>query len=59
MSTGEQAQAAAAATETQDAPNLLDQVVAATRPQTDQEAERAKDYFRQFIDHLVKPGQVV
>jgi type VI secretion system protein ImpC len=59
MSTGEQTQAAAPAASTLEAPNLLDQVIAATRPQTDAEASRAKDYFRQFIDHLVKPGQTV
>jgi type VI secretion system protein ImpC len=60
MSTGEQAQAAgAAAAETQEGPSLLDQVVAATRPQTDQEADRAKDYFKQFVGSLVKPGQTI
>ena len=60
MSTGtEQAQAAAAAGQTIEAPNLLDQVIAATRPQSSVEQERAKDYFRQFLDHAVKPGQVV
>ncbi len=60
MSTGtEQAQAAGAAAQTVEAPNLLDQVIAATRPQTAGEQERAKDYFRQFLDHAVKPGQVV
>ena len=42
-----------------EAPNLLDQVIAATRPQNAQEQERAKDYFRQFLDQVVKPGQVV
>jgi type VI secretion system protein ImpC len=59
MSTAEQPQAAAAAAEAQAAPNLLDQVIAATRPQTEQEAVLAKDYFRQFLDRLVKPGQVI
>src|SRR5688572_24164244 len=59
MSTAEGAQAAAAAVTTEEAPSLLDQVIAATRPQSAQEADRAKDYFRQFLDHLVKPGQVV
>ena len=60
MSTGtERAQAAGAAAQTDEAPNLLDQVIAATRPQTDIEQERAKDYFKQFLDHVVKPGQVV
>jgi type VI secretion system protein ImpC len=48
-----------AATQTAEAPDLLSQVIAATRPQTDAEQERAKDYFRQFLDQAVKPGQVV
>src|SRR5260221_2139056 len=39
--------------------DLLDQVITATRPQTDQEAARAKDYFRQFLNQVVKPGQVI
>lgn len=60
MSTGaEQAQAASAGEQTVEAPNLLDQVIAATRPQSAVEQERARDYFRQFLDHVVKPGQVV
>lgn len=60
MSAAEQAQtASAAAPQTQEAPGLLDQVIAATRPQSDQEAARAKDYFRQFLDRVVQPGQVV
>ncbi len=60
MSTGtQQAQAAEAAAQTAEVPDLLSQVIAATRPQTDVEQERAKDYFRQFLEHAVKPGQVV
>ena len=60
MSTAaEQAQTAAAANQTLEAPSLLDQVVAATRPQNSQEQSRAKDYFGQFLQHVVKPGQVV
>jgi len=59
MSTAGSAKAAAAAGQTQEAPGLLDQVIAATKPQSDKEAERAKDYFRQFLDQAVKPGQVV
>jgi type VI secretion system protein ImpC len=59
MSTGEQAQTSTAAAESVEAPSLLDQVVAATRPQTDSEAERAKDYFKQFVESLVKPGQTI
>jgi type VI secretion system protein ImpC len=60
MSTGtERAAAAGAAAQTVEAPDLLSQVIAATRPQSDVEQQRAKDYFRQFLDHAVKPGQVV
>jgi len=57
MSSAEQtANATAGEAETLD---LLDQVITATRPQSDQEAERAKDYFRQFINQVVKPGQII
>jgi type VI secretion system protein ImpC len=57
MSSAEQtASAAGQEAETLD---LLDQVITATRPQTDQEAARAKDYFRQFLNQVVKPGQVI
>jgi type VI secretion system protein ImpC len=59
MSTGEQARASGATTTTTEAPNLLDQVIAATRPQSEVEADRAKDYFKQFLNYVVKPGQVV
>ena len=61
MSTGGESQAAGAqATTTEfDAGNLLDQVVAATRPQDESEAGRAKDYFKQFIGSIVQPGQVI
>src|SRR6266849_3708075 len=60
MSAAEQAQAAgAAATTTKEGPDLLDQVIAATRPQSDKERERAKDYFKQFVESVVKPGQIV
>ena len=59
MSSAESAKTAATTTQTTEAPNLLDQVIAATRPQNAQEQERAKDYFRQFLDQAVKPGQVV
>lgn len=58
MSTGEQLQTSAAAGSIE-TPSLLDQVVAATRPQSDSEADRAKDYFKQFVESLVKPGQTV
>jgi type VI secretion system protein ImpC len=58
MSTAGQTQGAAAAQATE-APNFLDQVIAATKPQTDKEAARAKDYFTQFLGQVVKPGQVI
>jgi type VI secretion system protein ImpC len=60
MSAAEPAQAAgAAAATTKEGPDLLDQVIAATRPQSDKERERAKDYFKQFVESVVKPGQIV
>ncbi|HET6576198.1 MAG TPA: type VI secretion system contractile sheath large subunit [Fimbriiglobus sp.] len=42
-----------------DTTSLLDQVIAATRPQSQKEADRAKGYFKQFLEGVVKPGQVV
>lgn len=61
MSTAGQPEAAAAAstTTTTEGPDLLEQVVAATRPQSDQEKGLARDYFRQFLDRLVQPNQVI
>src|SRR5215211_9375138 len=56
----DQTQAAgAAAAKTTEAPSLLDQVIQATRPQDSKEADRAKGYFKQFLEGVVKPGQVV
>ncbi len=51
--------AAAGAAQTKEAPSLLDQVVSATRPKTDDEKSRAKDYFKQFLNQVVQPGHVV
>lgn len=60
MSDASQEQAAASAgTQTTESVNLLDQVIAATRPQDNSEAARAKSYFKQFLDQVVQPGQVV
>jgi type VI secretion system protein ImpC len=59
MSTAGEKQAETQASSTVDAPSLLDQVIAATKPQSEQEAVRAKDYFKQFIGSVVKPGQVI
>jgi type VI secretion system protein ImpC len=58
MSTAETAKTGAA-TVTEEATSLLDQVIAATKPQDQKEAERAKGYFGQFLSQVVKPGQVV
>jgi type VI secretion system protein ImpC len=41
------------------APSLLTDVIAATRPQDEQEASRAKEYLKKFLGQVVKPGQVV
>ncbi len=59
MSTGEAQTEAQAASTTVDATSLLDQVIAATKPQSEQEAARSKDYFKQFVGSVVKPGQVI
>src|SRR5262245_21016222 len=54
-----QSQASAGATTTTEVGGLLDQVIQATRPQNDKEAERAKNFFKQFLSEVLKPGQVV
>jgi type VI secretion system protein ImpC len=59
VSAEEQQQAAAPATTTAAGPSILDQVITATRPQDQAEADRVKDYFKQFLDRVVQPGQVV
>ncbi len=60
MSSAEEKSQAAPAAEAEAAEaNLLDQMIATTRPQDEQEALRAKDYFKQFLSQVVKPGQVV
>src|SRR5437879_5162280 len=53
-----QSQAEAQTTTTESA-GLLDQVIAATRPQDAKEAERSKTAFKQFLDQVVKPGHVI
>ncbi|MGE3803097.1 MAG: type VI secretion system contractile sheath large subunit [Gemmataceae bacterium] len=55
----QQAAAGAPAAAAQEAPDLLEQVITATRPQSDREREAAKDYFKQFLGSVVKPGQVI
>jgi type VI secretion system protein ImpC len=54
-----QAAGAAGAAATTEAASLLDQVIQATRPQDEKEADRSKTYFKQFLEGVVKPGQVV
>jgi type VI secretion system protein ImpC len=54
-----QAAAAGSAAQATEATSILDQVIAATRPQDQKEADRAKSYFKQFLEGVVKPGQVV
>jgi type VI secretion system protein ImpC len=49
----------AQAVDAEESVSLLDQVVSATRPQDNREAERAKNYFKQFLESAVKPGQVI
>ena len=50
---------AAAATTTAEKPSLIDDLIKATRPQSQVEADRSKDYFQQFVAQAIKPGQVV
>ncbi len=49
----------AATTTTTESVSLLDQVLAATRPQDQKEADRNRSYFKQFLESVVTPGQVV
>jgi type VI secretion system protein ImpC len=59
MALERQAQRASDVASESEALSLVDQVVAATRPQDDVEAERARDYFEMFLKQVVKPGQVI
>ncbi|HMF14375.1 MAG TPA: type VI secretion system contractile sheath large subunit [Gemmataceae bacterium] len=59
MSATETRQAPQTVTTEKEAASLLDQVIKVTRPQDEREAERTKNYFRRFLDQVVKPGQVV
>src|SRR5437867_12334246 len=58
MSPGEKKKSQAATTTTE-APSLLDQVISATKPLDNREAERAKSYFKQFLESAVQPGHVI
>jgi type VI secretion system protein ImpC len=50
---------ATAQTTTNEATSLLDDIIQATRPQDDREADRARGYFQQFLDQVVQPDQVI
>ena len=58
MST-ESAKAAQAGAETTEAAGLLDQLIDAARPDDQLARSRTRDAFHQFLDQVVKPGQVV
>jgi type VI secretion system protein ImpC len=53
------AKAAQAGAETTEAAGLLDQLIDAARPDDQVARARTKDAFTQFLDQVVKPGQVV
>ncbi len=59
MSAPSQAQSAASAAQTQEGVSLEDQVIQATKPQSAEEAERAKEYFDEFLKQAVKAGGAV
>ncbi|MCC6419896.1 MAG: type VI secretion system contractile sheath large subunit [Gemmataceae bacterium] len=61
MSAAEQAQAAAAATTTtEDAGSKwLEDAIKTTRPRTDQESQRTRNYLEEYVRHLIQPGMVV
>lgn len=51
--------AGSAAAQTTESVSLLDQVIAATRPQDNKEAERSKTYLKQFLESVASQHQVV
>ncbi len=60
MSTAaEAAKPSDAAAQTTEAPSLLDQMIDATRPDSQLMRDRTRDAFNEFLGQVVKPGQVV
>ncbi len=62
MSAAEQGQAAAAATTTtveDESKKWLDNAIQATRPRSDQESQRTRNYLEEYVKNLIKPGMVV
>jgi type VI secretion system protein ImpC len=55
----EAAKASQAGAETTESAGLLDQLIEAARPDDQMARARTKDAFTQFLDQVVKPGQVV
>jgi type VI secretion system protein ImpC len=55
----EEAKASQAAAETTESAGLLDQLIDAARPDDQMARSRTRDAFTQFLDQVVKPGQVV
>jgi len=55
----EQLRQQSAQTTTEEGVSLLDQVVSATPPMDNREAERTKTYFKQFLESAVQPGHVI
>lgn len=58
MSTAEQSKTAAVAGTTQEE-NLLDRIIDRTIPQDDGERQRNRAYIKEYIEHILKPGQVI
>src|SRR6184192_2655837 len=59
MSPAEQAKSAVPAKSTAETSYGLEDVIQATKPQSAEEEARAKDYFREFLEQVVKPGQLI
>ena len=59
MSQTEAAKTSEAVTQTTEAPSLLDQMIDATKPDSQSMRDRTRDAFNQFLSEVVKPGQVV
>src|SRR5262245_6097557 len=62
MSAAEQAAGAAAQTTTTTEDNnrkWLDNAIQTTRPRSDQEAARTRNYLEEYVKNLIKPGMVV
>src|SRR5262245_61391705 len=59
MSTAETAKSSQAGAETTEEAGLLDKIVDAARPDDQMARARTRDAVQQFLDMVVKPGQVI